>query len=66
MYTHSDGTRYNRDFEKVEIKAGESKTITFDLPVSELAFANSDNQFVVEEGKFKLSIDNLSREITVR
>ena len=49
-----------RDFEKVEIKAGESKTITFDLPVSELAFANSDNQFVVEEGKFKLSIDNLS------
>ena len=55
-----------RDFEKVEIKAGESKTITFDLPVSELAFANSDNQFVVEEGKFKLSIDNLSREITVR
>ena len=55
-----------RDFAKVEIKAGESKTITFDLPVSELAFANSDNQFVVEEGKFKLSIDNLSREITVR
>ena len=55
-----------RDFERVEIKAGESKTITFDLPVSELAFANSDNQFVVEEGKFKLSIDNLSREITVR
>ena len=55
-----------RDFEKVEIKAGESKTITFDLPVSELAFANSDNQFVVEEGKFKLSIDNLSSEITVR
>ena len=55
-----------RDFEKVEIKAGESKTITFDLPVSELAFANSDNQFVVEEGKFKLSIYNLSREITVR
>ncbi len=55
-----------RDFEKVEIKAGESKTITFDLPVSELAFANSDNQFVVESGKFKLSIDNLSREITVR
>ncbi len=55
-----------RDFEKVEIKAGESKTITFDLPVSELAFANSDNQFVVESGKFKLSIDILSREITVR
>ena len=55
-----------RDFDKVVLKAGESKTITFNLPVSELAFANSDNQFVVESGKFKLSIDNLSKEITVR
>ena len=55
-----------RDFDKIEIKAGEMKTITFELPVSELAFANSDNQFVVESGKFKLAIDNLSKEITVR
>ena len=55
-----------RDFDKIELKAGEMKTITFKLPVSELAFANSDNQFVVESGKFKLSIDNLSKEITVR
>ena len=55
-----------RDFDKIELKAGEMKTITFELPVSELAFANSHNQFVVESGKFKLSIDNLSKEITVR
>ena len=55
-----------RDFDKIELKAGEMKTITFELPVSELAFANSDNQFVVESGKFKLSIDNLSKEITVK
>ena len=55
-----------RDFNKIELKAGEMKTITFELPVSELAFVNSDNLFVVESGKFKLSIDNLSKEITVR
>ncbi len=55
-----------RDFDKIELKAGEMKTITFELPVSELAFANSENQFVVESGKFKLSIDNLSKEIIVR
>ena len=29
-----------RDFDKIELKAGEMKTITFELPVSELAFAN--------------------------
>ena len=55
-----------RDFKKVEIKAGQIKTIKFDLPVTELAFANSDNEFVVEPGMFKLSIDKSSREITIR
>ena len=55
-----------RDFSKVEIKAGEKKTITFDLPVDELAFVNSDNQLVVEPGNFKLTIDRFSKEISVR
>ena len=55
-----------RDFNKVEIKAGEKKTITFDLPVDELAFVNSDNQLVVEPGNFKLTIDRFSKEISVR
>ena len=55
-----------RDFSKVEIKAGEKKTITFDLPVDELAFVNADNQLVVEPGNFKLTIDKFSKEISVR
>ena len=55
-----------RDFKKVKVKAGEKKTITFNLPVSELAFVNSDNQFVVEPGRFNLSIDNLSKEISIK
>ena len=55
-----------RDFNKVEIKAGEKKTITFDLPVDELAFVNADNQLVVEPGNFKLTIDRFSKEISVR
>ena len=45
-----------RDFTKVKIEAGEIKTIEFNLPVSELSFVNSENEFVVEPGKFKLSI----------
>ena len=55
-----------RDFNKVEIKGGELKTINFNLPVNELAFANAKNEFIVEPGKFKLAIDKLSKEITVR
>lgn len=55
-----------RDFSKVEIKAGEKKTITFELPIDELAFVNADNQLVVEPGNFKLTIDRFSKEISVR
>ena len=54
-----------RDFSKVEIKAGETKTIIFDLPVDNLAFVNLNNDYIVEPGKFKLTIDKLSKEITV-
>ena len=55
-----------RDFKKVKVNAGETKTIIFNLPVSELAFVNSDNEFVVEPGRFNLSVDNLSKEISVK
>ena len=55
-----------RDFSKVEIKAGEKKTITFKLPIDELAFVNADNLLVVEPGDFKLTIDKFSKEISVR
>ena len=54
-----------RDFSKVEIKAGETKTIIFNLPVDNLAFVNLNNDYIVESGKFKLTIDKLSKEITV-
>ena len=54
-----------RDFSKVEIKAGQTKTIIFDLPVDNLAFVNLNNDYIVEPGKFKLTIDKLSKEITV-
>ena len=54
-----------RDFSKIEIKAGQTKTIIFDLPVDNLAFVNLNNDYIVEPGKFKLTIDKLSKEITV-
>ena len=54
-----------RDFSRVILNAGIKETVSFNLPVSELAFVNSDNEFVVEPGKFKLQINNLSKEITI-
>ncbi len=60
-----------RDFKRVFIKAGETKRLVFSLPVSELEFYNIDNLPVIEEGRFKISINNTnmnnnSKEIYVK
>ena len=54
-----------RDFSKIYIKARETILLEFYLPVGELAFVNAQNVFIVEPGKFKISISNLSKEINV-
>ena len=54
-----------RDFKKILIKSGETKKILFNVPVSELSFYNKDNIEVLEEGRFKISINNLSKEIYI-
>ena len=41
-------------FQRIELAAGETKTVTFELPVSELAFWNIDMEYVVEPGDFRL------------
>lgn len=41
-------------FERVELKAGETKHCRFELPVAELSFWNRDMEYVVEPGNFQL------------
>lgn len=41
-------------FQRVELAPGEIKTVTFELPVEELAFWNIDMEYVVEPGDFRL------------
>lgn len=48
-----------RAFQKVALKAGETKTVTFTLPASDLAFVDYDGKWLLEEGDFKLRISNL-------
>lgn len=49
-------------FQRVELKAGESKTVSFSLPVAELAFWGYDMTYVVEPGDFKLWVGTNSAE----
>ena len=43
-----------KGFKRVELAPGESKIVTFELPVSDLAFWNIDMEYVVEPGDFEL------------
>ena len=54
-----------RGFEKIDLKAGESKTVTFRLPVKDLAYVNSNNKTELEAGDFKLQVSNLNAFFSV-
>lgn len=41
-------------FDRVTLAPGETKTLTFELPVADLAFWNIDMEYVVEPGDFRL------------
>ena len=47
-----------RDFTKIELKPGEVKTVTFELPAKNLAFVGADGKWTLEEGDFELKIGN--------
>jgi beta-glucosidase len=49
-------------FEKVTLEAGQVKTIDFIISEKSLYFADENGKFVVETGKFRLSVKSLSKE----
>ncbi|KLT65892.1 beta-glucosidase BglX [Pedobacter sp. BMA] len=52
-----------KGFQKVSLKAGESKTITFNISENDLKFYNSDLKFVAEPGDFQVFIGTNSRDV---
>lgn len=49
-----------KGFELVEIKAGESKTVTFTLNNATLGFYNNQEEFITESGDFKVFVGGSS------
>ncbi len=47
-----------RDFTKIALEPGETKTVTFQLPAKNLAFVGADGKWTLEEGDFILKIGN--------
>lgn len=52
-----------KDFQKLYLKAGEKKTVTFTISEEDLSFYNYDLKWVVEPGEFKVYIGTNSRDV---
>jgi beta-glucosidase len=55
-----------KDFQKIKLNAGESKTITFVIDKEKLSFYNSDLNWVVEPGEFELMVGASAADIRLR
>jgi beta-glucosidase len=53
-------------FTKFQLQPGQSKTATFTLSWDDFAFIGRDNKPVVEPGKFKVAVANLTHEFQIR
>lgn len=52
-----------KGFQKTELKAGESKTISFNLTPADLKFYNSDLKYDWEAGEFEIMIGGNSKDV---
>ena len=53
-----------RGFEKIALEPGESKTVEFSLPASDLAFVGPDGLWRLEAGDFRLACGGLGQIVT--
>lgn len=64
LYLRDDFASVDPDFErlvrfqKIQLQAGETQTVQFELTTDDLAFVSADNQWIVEPGGFTLSTGN--------
>ncbi len=52
-----------RDFTKISLQPGETKTVTFNVPAKNLAFVGADGRWTLEEGEFFFKVGSLSQKI---
>jgi beta-glucosidase len=55
-----------KDFKKIKLQAGQSKTINFVIDTEKLSFYNQQLQWVAEPGEFELMIGASSRDIRLK
>ena len=54
--TVSPDVRRLRQFAKVELAPGETKTVDLDVPMNDFAYVGPDGKWILEEGDFKIQV----------
>jgi beta-glucosidase len=54
-----------RRFEKIELKPGESQTVSFELEPKDLSYVGRDGKDILEAGDFEVMIDKLKSTFAV-
>lgn len=55
-----------RRFSKINLEAGQTQTVNFEISDKDLAFVNPANQWVTEAGEFELSVGGLKTKLTYK
>ena len=55
-----------KGFQKIRLKASETKTVSFNITTDDLKFYNSSLQYVWEPGEFEIMIGSNSRDVKVK
>jgi len=55
-----------RAFDKIELAAGETKTVNFKIKSEDLAFVGVDNKWITEAGEFEVQIADLKDKFMMR
>lgn len=52
-----------KGFQKIDLKKGESRTVTFTIKPEDLKFYNNELEYVLEPGEFKVYVGTNSRDV---
>ena len=55
-----------KGFERISLKKGESKTVTFTINADLLKFYNSKLEYVCEPGEFQVMVGPNSRDVEIK
>lgn len=53
-----------RAFDKISLRPGETRTVTFTIPASDLSFVGYDGKWVIERGEFAFTAGNCTTKAT--